>query len=196
MHNALLTLSFVLLTACSTTKQMDHWQAENFGRSDFDNVLIICVTNNRGNRFIFESELERRMTEGGLTSFKSLDVLGEKVPDREDVEAYIAQNDIDYVIATRLEDVDTESTHVPPSAVTYYTGPYYPSYGAFYSGSSVTLVREGYTDTRSTLILLTTIFDAENSEPVWVGRSSTFEPGSIGVLAGEIARSTWVNIAR
>jgi hypothetical protein len=46
MRNALTILSFALLTACSTTKQMDHWQAENFSRSDFDNVLIICVTNN------------------------------------------------------------------------------------------------------------------------------------------------------
>jgi hypothetical protein len=45
------------------------------------------------------------------------------------------------------------------------------------------------------LILVTTIFDAKSGDPVWVGRSATFEPGSIGVLAGEIARITWTNIA-
>jgi hypothetical protein len=195
LRNALFILSVVLLSACSTTTQLDHWQDEAFSRNDIDNVLIIGATSNRGNRFIFESELEKRMNDGGLTSVKSIDVLGGSVPDREAVEAYIARNDIDYVIATRLENVDVETTHVPPSAVTYYTGPYYPSYGDFY-GNSVTLVREAYSETRSTVILVTSIFDAESGNPVWVGRSSTFEPGSVGVLAGEIARSTWLSISR
>lgn len=196
MRNALLNLSVVLmLAACSTTSQLDHWQAEGFSRNDIDNVLIVGATNNRANRFIFESELERRMSKGGLTSVKSLDVLGDGMPHREAVEAYVAKNKIDYVVATRIDSVDVETTHVPPSAVTYYTGPYYPTYGDFY-GSSVTLVREAYDETRSTVLLVTSIFDAKTGSPVWVGRSSTFEPGSIGVLAGEIARSTWVNIAR
>jgi hypothetical protein len=195
MRNILFSLTVVLLSACSTTKQLDHWQSEAFSRNDFDNVLIIGAATNRGHRFIFESELERRMTDGGLTNVKALDVLGDKVPDRETVEAYVAKNDIDYIIATRLETVNTDTTYVPPSAVTYITGPYYPSYNDFY-GSSITLVTEARQYDRSTMILLTMIYDAKTSEPVWVGRSSTFEPGSMGILAGEIARSTWLNISR
>ena len=193
-HVSLTLAVMFALAACSTTKAVDHWQAESFSRSSIDHVLIIGATTNRGYRLIFENEFEQRLTKGGLKSVKSVDVLGDQVPDREAVEAYVAKHNIDYVVATKLERADVETTYVPPSAVTYYTGPYYPSYGQLY-GSTVTLVKEGYSDTRSTLILVTTIFDAKSGDPVWVGRSATFEPGSVGVLAGEIARITWTNIA-
>ena len=196
MKYFLLICLSLMTFACSTTKQLDHWQSDNFKRGDLNNVLIIGATNNQANRFIFESELERRLVRGGLRGVKSLDVMGTDIPNREAVEAYVAGNDIDYIVATRFEGADVETSHIPPSAVTYYTGPYYPSYGAFYDyGNSITLVREGYVDTRTSVILLTTIFDAKSGEAVWDGRSSSFEPGSIANLAGDIARSTWTSIA-
>jgi hypothetical protein len=66
----------LLLGACPTTKQMDHWQAENFSRNDLNNVLIVAVTSNAGNRFLFESELERRIVRGGLQGITSQRALG------------------------------------------------------------------------------------------------------------------------
>ena len=51
----------LLLGGCSTTSLQDHWQADSFSRNDLDNVLIVAVTANNTNRFIFESEIERGM---------------------------------------------------------------------------------------------------------------------------------------
>lgn len=188
----------LLIGACTTTKQMDHWQAEDFSRKDLNNILIVAITSNAGNRFLFESEIERRMLRSGMQGVTSQRALGNEFPKKEAVEAYVESNDIDYVVATRLANVEVEKEHVPERVRTYYTGPYYPSYGHYYGGygNTVTMVRDPYVDTRTTVVLVTTIFDAKTSEPVWVGRSSTFEPGSIVNLAGDIARSTWSHISR
>ena len=189
-----------LLSACTTTKQMDHWQAEDFSRNDLNNVLIVAVTSNSTNRFLFESELERRAKARGLQTTTSLSALGDTFPQKEAVEAYIKDHKIDYVVATQLANVEVDKDYVPERVRTYYTGPYYPSYGHYYNyyddHNTITMVREAYVDTRTTVILVTTIFDAKTEEPVWVGRSSTFEPGSVAYLAGDIARSTWRNISK
>ncbi|MCZ6642932.1 MAG: hypothetical protein O7F71_15250 [Gammaproteobacteria bacterium] len=201
MNKFLLTLLVVLLlSGCTTTKLVDHWQAENFGRSDLNNVLVVAVTTSMENRFLFEKVIEQRMLNGGLNSVTSIRALGDELPTKEQVEAYVAENEIDYIMATKLENVEVENDYVPPMVRTYYTGPYYPSYGHYYGGygyrNTITLTREAYVDTKSTVILVTTIFDAKSGEPVWVGRSETFEPGSVANLASEIARSTWNNIDR
>ena len=137
------------------------------------------------------------MIKGGLQGTTSLAALGDKFPTQEAVEAYIKDHDIDYVLATKLANIEESKEHVPESVRTYYTGPYYGSYGSYYGGmNGVTIVRDAYVNTRTSVIMVTTIFDAKTSKPVWVGRSSTFEPGSIANLAGDIARTTKSNNSR
>lgn len=196
IKNLLLATIGLALYGCTTTKLVDHWQAESFSRNDLNNVLIVAVTSNQTNRFIFESEIERGMRNIGLNGTTSLKALGDKFPEKEAVEAYIAEHNIDYVLATRLSNVEEEKDYVPERVRTYYTGPYYPTYGHYYDAHTITMVREAYVDTKSTFILVTTVFDAKTSEPVWVGRSTTFEPGSISYLASDIAKATWRNISR
>ena len=197
MNKALILAAVLVLGACTTTKQMDHWQSEEFSRNDINNVLIVGVTSNSTHRFLFEKELERRMLKSGLQGVTSLAALGDKYPTKEAVEAYVNDHDIDYVLATKLSNVEEEKDYVPESVRNYYTGPYYSGYGSYYGGgNTITMVREAYVDTRTTVILVTTIFDAKTEEPVWVGRSSTFEPGSVANLAADIARSTWANVSR
>ncbi len=189
----------LLLSGCVTsTKFVDSWQAESFSRDDLNNVLIVAVTSNTTYRFIFEAEIERRILKGGRNGITSLRALGDKFPRKEAVLAYVAENDIDYVMVTSVANVETVTERVPESVRTYYTGPYYPSVGYYYGGmsDSITMVRESYVDTRTTVVLVTTIFDAKTEEPVWVGHSRTFEPGSIANLAGDIARASWNHISR
>ena len=147
---------------------------------------------------MFETEIASAAKNGGLNIITSHSALGDTLPTKEQVESYVEKNNIDYIVATKLAAVNVEKEYVPPSVRTYYTGPYYPRYGHYYGGygQSVTLTRSAYTDTKTALMLVTTIYDAKTQEPVWVGRSSSFEPGSASYLAKEIARSTWKNIAK
>ena len=193
----LFSLAALLSSACSTTNLVDHWQAENFSRNDLNNILIVAVTSNETNRFLFEGVIERAMLDAGLSGSASFRVLGDTLPTKEDVEAYVVANDVDYVIATKLANVEVEKDFIPPSVRTYYTGPYYASYGHYYDyGNTITLIRDARVETRTTYVLVTTIFDARTSEPVWVGRSKTFEPSSVAHLAADIAKSTWDHISR
>lgn len=197
MHKVLIFTAVLALSACTTTKQQDHWQSEDFSRNDLDNVLIVAVTSNQTHRFLFEKELERRILKSGHVGVTSLEALGDAYPKKESIEAYVKDHNIEYVIATKLANIEEEKDYVPESVRTYYTGPYYGVYGSYYdAGNTVTMVREGYVDTRTTMILVTTIFDAKTEEPVWIGRSSTFEPGSVVNLAADIARTTWANVSR
>jgi hypothetical protein len=183
-----------LLGACSTTKLVEHWQDENFSRGDLDDVLVAAITANVTNRLLFEAEFERILERDGVKGLTSVQAFGEVLPEREQVEAWIKTHDIAYVVATRLENVTVDKQYVPPQIRTYYTGPYYPSLGNYWGGDVITFTKEGFTDERRTVMLVTTIFDTRTGVPVWVGRSSSFEPDSVFNLAGEIARATWAAI--
>ena len=198
LRNLTLAVLLFALSGCATTKLVDHWQSEEFSRGDLDNLLIIAVTNNVTNRFLFETEMERRMLQHGVQGSTSLKEIGDEFPNKDVLEAFLKENNqFDFIMATRLSNVEETSEYIPPQVRTYYTGPYYPTWGHYYGGyygSTITMTKEGYTDTRQTVVLVTTIFDINTREPVWVGRSETFEPGSVAVLADEIALSTWREI--
>jgi hypothetical protein len=197
MIKALKILSLVVLAnGCTTTKLLDHWQSESFSRDQLNNVLIVAITIAPENRFLFETEIERLLLEGGRRAVTSQRALGDGFPEKEAVDAYIEKHDIDYVMVSGLSDVNVEREQIPTQIRTYYTGPYYPSYGHYYGGNTVTLVRPGYVDRTTTLVLVTTIFDARTEQPVWVGHSKSVEPGSANYLAADVARSAWDNMAR
>ena len=73
----LILIAALLLGSCSTTKLVDHWQAENFSRNDLKNILIVAVTANETNRFLFEGVIERGMLDAGLSGSASYRVLGD-----------------------------------------------------------------------------------------------------------------------
>jgi len=59
----------------------------------------------------------------------------------------------------------------------------------YYSGNfpnAVTVIEKGYENTRSTMHLVTTDYDVSSGQPVWVGRSDSFEPSSFAALAGAL----------
>ena len=189
-------LLVVFVSGCSTTKLVDHWQDKSFSRNDINNVLIVGVTSDSSNRFLFENTLETAMTRAGLKGITSIKAIGEEFPKKERVEQYVKDHNIDYIVAIKVGDVKIEKDYVPPTVRTYYTGPYYASYSHYYSGhgTTVTLTTPAYVDTRTTIELVTTIFDAKTGSPVWIGRTETFEPHSINLLAEDIAKSVWKNI--
>ena len=102
-----------------------------------------------------------------------------------------------YVVITRYAGADVQKYVVPEQVRTYYTVPYYPTYGAYWdSYNTVTLTRDAYVDTRTTVMLNTSIFNVKTEELVWVGRSKTFEVGSIAYEANDLANAMINRIAK
>lgn len=189
--NALLIAAcLVVLSACSSTKLTDSWQAPTLHRAEMGNVLVVAIAANMTNRILFERGFVEALKARGINATASIDVIGTSTPTRESVTAYLQKSDMRYVVATRYAGAEVQKYVVPEQVRTYYTGPYYPTYGAYWdSYNTVTMTRDAYVDTRTTVVLNTSIFEVKSEALVWVGRSKTFEVGSIAYEANDLANA-------
>jgi hypothetical protein len=177
------------LAACSTTKLTDSWQQAEFKRSDMKKVLVVAAASNTNNRFLFETGFVAALTEQGVDATASFTAIGDALPSKEAVEEHLKSVHYDHIIVTSMSNVDIETDYVPESVRTYYTGPYYPRWGGYWgAGNSITMTREAYTDTQINVILSTSIYNTDNQQLAWVGRSKTFEVNSVSALADSLAR--------
>lgn len=208
LRSTLLVL-FATLAACSTTKMNDTWQEPEFHGKDMQKVLVVAVASNTTNRFLFETGFIAALNEKGINATASFTTLGDELPTKESVEAHLKTTDYDHIIVTALGRVDIEKDYVPERVRTYYTGAYYPHWSGYwgpsagvavgtggvglstgyYGGGSVTtMTREAYTDTQTNVILTTSIYDVKTEQLNWVGRSTTFQVGSVSDMADSLAR--------
>jgi len=173
------------IASCSSTKITDSWQAPTLHRSDMKNVLVVGVSGNPTNRVLFERGFVDALTSRGIHAQASFQAVGDQFPTRDAVTAYVRKNAIDYVIVTRLGGTEVSRERVPEQVRTYYVGPWYPTYADYWN--TVTFTRDSYVDTKTTVVLTTSIYDIRTEELAWVGRSKTFEVGTVVREAGELA---------
>lgn len=186
----------VALAACSSTKLTDSWQAPTLHRAQMDNVLVVAITTNMTNRILFERGFVEALKNRGINATASVDVIGTSTPSREAVTAALAKSDMRYVVVSRVAGAEVTKELVPESIRTYYTGPYYPTYGAYWDANTITMTRDSYVDTTTTFVLTTSIFEVKTQALVWVGRSKTFEVSSIAYEAHDVAHAMVDNIAK
>lgn len=190
----LFSFTLLLLSSCSATKVTDTWQAPALQRGQLDNVLVVGLLTNGTNRILFESGFVQAMQDNGIKAIASHDVIGDALPTKESVSAFAEKATVQYVLVTRFGGAEITKERVPESVRTYY----YPTYGAFWGGyaNSVTMTRDSYVDTTTTVVLTTSIYDMRTKELVWAGRSKTFEVGSIVGEAGDLAHQIVRSIRR
>jgi len=175
----------ICVASCSSTKITDSWQAPTLHRSDMKNVLVVGVSGNPTNRVLFERGFVDALTSRGIHAQASFQAVGDQFPTRDAVTAYIKKSAIDYVIVTRLGGTEVSRERVPEQVRTYYVGPWYPTYADYWN--TVTFTRDSYVDTKTTVVLTTSIYDTRTEQLAWVGRSKTFEVGTVVREAGELA---------
>lgn len=184
------TLLSIFVAACSTTQILDSYQVPEFHKKDMKKVLVVGMASNPTNRLLFETGFIQALSEHGIQATASYTAIGDAYPTQEAVETYLSKTPHDHVIVTSLGNVDVEVDYVPESVRSYYTGPYYPYWGAYWgAGNTVTMTREAYTDTQTNVTLTTSIFDfvSDQKRLVWTARSKTFEVTSLSYTAGELA---------
>ncbi|RLT96841.1 hypothetical protein [Ketobacter sp.] len=195
LQYSILPILFCLLAACSTTQMTDTWQEPEFHRSDMKNVLVVAVASNTTNRFLFETGFINALVQHGINATASFTVLGDEMPTKEGVQAHLDKTQYDHIIVTALGGVDIETDYVPERVRSYYTGPYYPHWGGYWGGgNTVTMTREAYTDTQTNVLLTTSIYTLPTGTLSWVGRSKTFEVGSVSDVADSLAKQMIRNI--
>lgn len=190
----LAAFALFVLPACSATKLTDTWQAPALHRNQLDSVLVVGLLTNGTNRILFERGFVKAMEENGIKATASYDAIGDALPTKDSVSAYAKKAEEHYVLVTRFGGADITKERVPESVVTYY----YPTYAGFWSsyGNSVTMTRDSYVDTTTTVLLTTSIYDMRTGELVWAGRSKTFEVGSVVNEANALAHQIVGSIKR
>lgn len=188
-YRSLLCSLLLLLASCGTTTLTDAWQEPAFHRRDMQSVLVVAVTSNKTNRLLFEQGFVNALRSEGIQAVASHTVIGSGMPTRESVRDYLHSSKMDHVIVTHYGGQHVTKEYVPESVRTYYTGPYYPYYGSYWdrNADTVTMTREAYVDTRTQVVLMTSIFAVDSEKLVWTGRSKSFEVGSISAGAKELA---------
>jgi len=172
-----------LFSACSPTHMVDHWQAKDFSKKSLNKVLVVGIHSDRTKRILFEDGLTEALQNDGITAYASYTLLNDDIATKEDVIAYVKNHDIQYVMATKIDNVQTDSDYVPAAAVTVISG-------TFMNPSAEVLTRDAYVDTRTDVWMVTSIYDVKTEQLVWQGHSETFEINSISTVGSEIAKST------
>jgi hypothetical protein len=187
--NWLPALLLVALSGCSTTKLTDSWQAPGFQRKSMDKVLVVAMTANPTNRILFEEGFRKALQDKGIQATASHTAIGDAMPNRETVTAYVQKHGIDFVVVSDYAGTTVTKWVVPESVRTYYTGPYYPTYSGYWSGygNTITMTRQSYVDEKKTTMLSTSIFEVKSEDLVWVGRSKSFNVDSIASDANDLA---------
>jgi hypothetical protein len=196
--NRILSAAFgcacLFASSCSSTSLTDSWQAPSLHRKEMNDVLVVGVTSNMTNRILFERGFVEALTQRGIRATASYDAIGGSTPTREAVMTYLAKGGQRYVIATRPGALKVTKERVPESVRTYYTGGYYPTFSGYWDANTITMTRDSYVDTTTTLVLTTSIYEVSTQELVWAGRSKTFQVGSIAYEANELAHQIVKNI--
>ncbi len=178
---------------CSSTKITESWQSNALHRSDMKNVLVVAVSGNPTNRVLFERGFVDALAGRGIRATASFQAIGDAFPTRDAVTAYVRKADVDYVIASRFGGAEVTKERVPEQVRTYYTGPWYPTYADYWN--TVTFTRDSYVDTKTSVVLTTSIYDVKTQDLVWVGRSKTFEVGTVVREATDLAHQVVDRIA-
>jgi hypothetical protein len=182
------SLALMILFGCTTTTLTDSWQAPALQRKAMDNVLVVAVTGNSTNRVLFEEGFVNALRSKAINATASHTAIGNTMPDRDNVTAYVERNDIAYVVVSDYSGIDITRWVVPESVRTYYTGPYYPSYHGYWdSYDTITVTRESYVEETRTVMLSTSIFEASTGSLVWAGRSKSFQVDSVADDARSLA---------
>lgn len=177
-----------LLSSCSTTSLTDSWQSPALQRKELDHVLVVGMLPSSGNRVLFERGFIEALQSKRIQATASYDVIGDTRPTRESVMKYLSTSDTRYVVVAQFGGMQITKERVPESVSTYYSGPYYPTFGGYWDQNTVTMTRESYVDQTTKVLMTTSIYDVKTQDLVWVGRSKTFEVSSIVYEANDLAR--------
>lgn len=182
----------LFLTGCSSTSVTGVWKKSDFVGGPFQSILVVGLTHDPNNKNIWEDIMADQLKQNGVNATTSTNSFpGDKEITKNEILNYVNKQGIGAVLITRLVDTKKEKGYYPPTGHYYgdhyYGGPrhrYYNNFGTFYD----TVYTPGYTTTYTTVVLETTLYDAETQDLIWSMSSDTFDPASTNYLAQSVSK--------
>lgn len=186
MQKSMLFIAFiVMLYSCgSSTKVIKTWQepGSSVTLADVKKALVVGFVKNEASRRIVEDQLTKRLNGKAVQSYT---VFKESIAnlDESAIDARVKQDGYDYILFTRLADVEKETTYVPGSA----NMGYYGGYGRYYRYSAPIYYDPGYYQENKNYFIETTVYSVADNKLLWTGTTKTVNPSKLDVAINEIA---------
>lgn len=170
----LAALLLSLLMACSGTEITQEEVDESFQGKPVSDILVIVVAKDEEVRRFFEGMYVAQLASIGVEAVSSADAIAvpaDFMMKKEDILEAVAQYENDSVIITRLVGLEEKDIHT--RGRTAPSG-YYQHYGSVYS-----YVRDpGYSSSKVTIRLETSLYDVKTEKLMWSGQSKTWNKDS------------------
>jgi hypothetical protein len=124
----------------------------------------------------------KRIGSGAVASYTVISADMLKEASGENFDAKLKQDKYNYVLLTRLADIEKETSYVPGTTTGYYGG-----YGRYYGYGAGMYSSPGYYTTDKNYFVETTIYSIEPDKLLWTGTTKTVNPSKLDKAVTEIA---------
>lgn len=169
------SVALAVLACGRSTELTNVWADSLWDGKPIDNVLVIGVSRDPEIRSAFENHFVGQFEKEKVQALSAAEKLGVGRIDSTTIVRYVADNDIDAILVTRLLGEETDRTYVPGTG--YMGATYYGGFYGYYSYGYSAMSTPGYL-AQSTVIRLETNVYRSDGRLLWSAISETFDPGS------------------
>jgi hypothetical protein len=196
LSSALLVCTVLLIAGCSSSKKnrssievTGSWLKKDRDTGKHANsVFILVLTQDLEKRTVLENDLARVAGAHGIKAVQSLAVFGPVTATNDtaviaSLMRKIKEKGCETILTVSLVDSKSETKYIPGSSYTYdpmmYYGPYYGTFGGYYSYAYTSFYSPGYYNTNSTYYLETNLYDATDQGILFSVQTKAMNPPEI-----------------
>ncbi len=165
-------LAVLLLTACSTTPQINSVWIDPDYKAHPHRVMVIGMAREPLQRRIFEDEFVAQLKALGADAIASYTTLPDaKMEDKAAVAKIVSEQAPDTVLLTRLVSKKNLQTYMPGTV--YYYPAYYGTWPDYYYHVYDAMVTPGYVTQSEYALMETNLYDARSEKLIWAAAYET-----------------------
>lgn len=192
-----MVLCLVLVSGCSPSTEISAtWINPEAGNKNYDNVLVVAMTDRVNIKQTAEDALVEELTAQGINAIRSIDEFPPSlqkgmVANKEELLQLVQENRHDAILTVAVVDEETETRHVAGAGGFAPMGrfDYYGNFWGYYSHSPA-MYQQGYYQEDKIYFIETNLYDAETERLVWSAQSETVNPGRLDREARKYAEVT------
>jgi hypothetical protein len=166
-----LSLAFLLLCGCASTKIESTWTSPDLASRQIKRFAVLGVSGSPSGRISFEETLTKGLTDKGLNALPGYDfVTYDEHPSKEEVIRRLQAKDVDGVLVTRVAGRKTQIQSTPVWVGAPVASPFY---GGFYDYWYAPGAVATYTTEESEFVVETVLYALSDNKPLWAARSVT-----------------------
>jgi len=145
-------------------------------------ILVVALVKDETSRRVVEDNLVKRMGSKAVASYTFITPDMLKEANENKFYEQLKQEKYEYVLLTRLADVEKETSYVPGTTTGFYGG-----YGRYYGYGAGMYSTPGYYTTDKNYFVETTVYAVESDKLLWTATTKTVNPSKLDKMITEIA---------